>query len=52
MQCAILTLGTELTRGELVNTNATWLATRLTGLGFDVSEHTVLADNKDRKSVV
>ncbi len=46
MQCAILTLGTELTRGELVNTNATWLATRLTGLGFDVSEHTVLADNK------
>ena len=33
---AILSIGTELTRGEIVNTNASWLAAELTGLGFTV----------------
>jgi nicotinamide-nucleotide amidase len=50
MQSAILTIGTELTRGELVNTNATWLSARLTGLGFDVVEQSVIAD--DRATIV
>ena len=36
MSAAILCIGTELTRGELQNSNATWLAEALTTLGFDV----------------
>ena len=39
MTAAILSIGTELTRGELINTNAAWLSEELTKLGFDVVEH-------------
>jgi nicotinamide-nucleotide amidase len=45
MNVAILSIGTELTRGELVNTNAQWLAEQLTGLGFEVVEHSAVADD-------
>jgi nicotinamide-nucleotide amidase len=48
MTAAVLSIGTELTRGELVNTNATWLAEQLTSLGFDVLEHVVVDDDRDR----
>lgn len=48
MSCAILTIGTELTRGELVNTNAAWLSERLTALGFEVHEHLVVPDDRAR----
>ncbi len=50
MTCALLSIGTELTRGELVNTNAAWLAAELTGIGFEVVEHATVAD--DRASIV
>jgi nicotinamide-nucleotide amidase len=43
---AVLATGTELTRGELVNTNATWLAEGLTSRGFDVVEIATVADDK------
>jgi len=43
---AVLATGTELTRGELVNTNATWLAEALTALGFDVVELSTVGDDK------
>lgn len=33
---AVFSIGTELTRGEITNTNASWLAAELTGLGFNV----------------
>lgn len=36
MVAAILSIGTELTRGEVLDTNAAWLAARLTHIGFDV----------------
>jgi nicotinamide-nucleotide amidase len=36
MSAAILCIGTELTRGELQNSNATWLAEALTTIGFEV----------------
>ncbi len=36
MKAAVFSIGTELTRGEIINTNASWLAAELTGLGFDV----------------
>lgn len=45
MTAAVLTIGTELTRGELVDTNAAWLATELTQLGFDVVEQRTVADD-------
>lgn len=45
MSAAILSIGTELTRGELLNANACWLGARLTELGFDVVEHATIADD-------
>jgi len=48
MTTAVLSIGTELTRGELVNTNAAWLGEELTKLGFDVVEHTTVDDHLDR----
>jgi nicotinamide-nucleotide amidase len=48
VQAAILTTGTELTRGELVNGNAAWLSERLTGLGIDVIEHATVPDDSAR----
>jgi nicotinamide-nucleotide amidase len=48
MSAAILSIGTELTRGELVNTNAAWLGEELTKLGFDVTEHATVDDDLDR----
>lgn len=48
MTCAVLCIGTELTRGELVNTNAAWLAAALTDIGFEVVEDVVVDDHKPR----
>jgi len=48
MTAAVLSIGTELTRGELVNTNASWLGEELTRLGFDVSEHVTVDDDLER----
>jgi nicotinamide-nucleotide amidase len=48
MTCAILSIGTEITRGELVNTNAAWLAASLTDLGFEVLEHCTVDDDEGR----
>lgn len=50
MTCAILSIGTEITRGELVNTNAAWLAASLTDLGFEVIEQATVAD--DEKQII
>lgn len=36
MTVALLSIGTELTRGEIVNTNAPWLASELSASGFNV----------------
>jgi nicotinamide-nucleotide amidase len=48
MTCVVLSIGTELTRGELVNSNAAWLGAELTALGFEVSEHAVVDDHVGR----
>lgn len=45
---AVLSIGTELTRGELVNGNARWLAERLVDLGFTVVEHATVPDDAER----
>lgn len=48
MTAAVLSIGTELTRGELINSNAAWLGERLTELGFDVVEHATVDDDPAR----
>lgn len=48
MSAAILSIGTELTRGELVNTNCGWMAEQLTALGFDVDEAVTVGDDIGR----
>lgn len=46
MTVALLSIGTELTRGEIANTNASWLAAELTGSGFNVAAITVVPDDR------
>jgi nicotinamide-nucleotide amidase len=48
MTAAVLSIGTELARGELVNGNAAWLGEQLAGLGFTVLEHCTVDDDDDR----
>jgi len=47
MTAAILSIGTELTRGEIVNTNAAWLSAELTAAGFSVTAVETIADEMD-----
>lgn len=48
MTVALLSIGTELTRGEIVNTNAAWLAGELTAAGFTVTASDTVDDDLDR----
>ncbi|HMI88352.1 MAG TPA: competence/damage-inducible protein A [Polyangiaceae bacterium] len=48
MTAAIFSIGTELTRGEIVNTNASWLGAELTAIGFEVSETVTVDDHPAR----
>ncbi len=45
MTVALLSIGTELTRGEIVNTNASWLASELSASGFNVLAAEALPDD-------
>ncbi len=40
----ILSQGNEVITGQITDTNAPWLAQKLTDLGFDVSRHTTVGD--------
>jgi competence/damage-inducible protein CinA-like protein len=42
---AVLSIGTELTRGEIVNSNASWLCDALTALGLEVGRCESVADD-------
>src|SRR5882672_4163740 len=46
MTTAVLCIGTELTRGEITNTNATWLCEELTLIGHEVAETVVVPDDR------
>ena len=48
MSAAVLCIGTELTRGELLNSNATWLAEALTTIGFEVLAVDCVDDDRAR----
>ncbi|WP_232701508.1 competence/damage-inducible protein A [Halobacterium wangiae] len=47
MQVALITVGDELLAGDTENTNATWLATRLTERGASVERVVVVPDDVD-----
>ena len=44
----IVSIGSELLLGQIVDTNAAWMAQRLTELGVDLYFKTVVGDNPDR----
>ena len=46
MTACVLSIGTEITRGEIVNSNAAWLAEELTRLGLDVTEAVSIPDDR------
>jgi nicotinamide-nucleotide amidase len=48
MTCAVLSIGTELTRGELIDSNAAWLSAELTAIGFEVIERATVDDDQGR----
>ncbi len=48
MTASVLCIGTELTRGQIVNSNASWIAAQLTGLGFEVDEVVTIPDDPSR----
>lgn len=48
MTVALLSIGTELTRGEIINTNAAWLGAELTAAGFTVTEASTVDDDIGR----
>ena len=48
MKASILSVGTELLFGQVVNTNAAYLSRHLNLMGFDVLYHFAVGDNPDR----
>ncbi len=46
-EAAILAVGAELLSGQIVNTNAAWLASRLFALGIDVQRHLTVDDQHE-----
>ena len=48
MKTALLTVGTEILFGQIVNTNAAWLSQQLNDLGIDVMYHYSVRDNPKR----
>lgn len=46
MKVAILSIGTELTTGQITNTNATWFAKKFKKLGVDSQLHLTVPDDK------
>ena len=48
MKTALLTIGTEILFGQVVNTNAAYLSRELQNLGYDVLYHYTVGDNPGR----
>ncbi len=44
----IVTIGTEMLLGDLVDTNTAWISQRLAALGVSMYRHTTVGDNTDR----
>ena len=50
MKTVILTVGTEILFGQIINTNAAYLSQQLNSLGYDVMYHYTVGDNPGRLS--
>lgn len=48
MRCELLSVGTEILFGDIVNTNAQFLAKELASMGIDIYYQSVVGDNKER----
>ena len=48
MKAELISIGTELLLGDIVNTNAQFLAKELASLGIDVYHQCVIGDNEER----
>jgi len=48
MNAVILSVGTELLFGQIINTNAAWLSSKLQNLGINVLYHFSVGDNENR----
>jgi nicotinamide-nucleotide amidase len=48
MKAEVISIGTEILLGHIVNTNASYLSERLAELGIDVYYHTAVGDNPHR----
>lgn len=46
VKAAILTIGTEVSTGQIINSNAAWIANQLTDHNIDVDYHLTVADEK------
>jgi nicotinamide-nucleotide amidase len=47
MKCEVLSIGSELTSGQNLDTNSQWLSRRLAEMGIAVGWHTTIADDLD-----
>lgn len=45
MKVSLLTIGTEITTGEILNSNVQWMSQRLEDLGLDVAHHLTVPDH-------
>lgn len=52
MKAEIITTGTELLLGEILNTNAQYLARKLNSIGIDVLYQSTVGDNPERMCAV
>ncbi len=52
MQAEIVTIGTELLLGDIVDTNSTWIARQLTTIGLNLFYTTTVGDNLQRLGAV
>ncbi|MBM3190446.1 MAG: competence/damage-inducible protein A, partial [Chloroflexi bacterium] len=48
MQAEIITIGTELLLGEIVDSNAAWISQQLTTIGLNLYYRTTVGDNLAR----
>src|SRR5215467_4588946 len=47
MKCEVISIGSELTSGQNLDTNSQWLSRRLAEIGIPVGWHTTVADDLD-----
>lgn len=46
MRTSLLTIGTEITTGEVLNSNAQWMSERLEEMGFEITHHLSVPDER------